>query len=1227
MELRPPRDGEEVAQPQDLHGQPPTGTAGRNLVYGAIAQGGMGAVLRGRDPLLGRELAVKVLLEEHRGNPELTRRFVEEAQIAGQLQHPGIVPVYELGTFEDRRPFFTMKLVKGRTLATLLGGRSSPGEDLGRFLGIFEQVCQTVAYAHARGVIHRDLKPSNVMVGAFGEVQVMDWGLAKVLNRGAPVAEGPAPAPERTHIRTLPSASTADAQRVGTLLGMGTFGYMPPEQALGEADLIDERADVFALGAMLCEILTGKPPYVGTQAEVRRQTARGDLAGAFTRLDGSGAADELSSLCKRCLAPRLEERPRDAGQVAVGVTAYLAGVAERLRAAELARAAAQARAEEEAKARTLAEQVAGHERRTRRLTGALAALVVLIALVGGVGGVWLKSQADARAAARARRQDEIRGEVQRHLQEVAAYRQQAPQLTGDPDRWQGALTAARRTAQEAGRAATAEAAPDDLTPEVNRVLAELDEDEKDLEMVKCLARVRAESRTMMEGRFDRSAAAYQEVFRDYGLDPEKSSPAQAAHRVLRRLIADELLVGLNDWATAQYASKGKDDPLFKWISEVPLHTDPQALQEVRRVIDAHAATARGQAPPISVVPPDSEFAGRNRHQRLKLAFAYRATGNQAALEALLRYELGTRPQDYEATAGLAFFLAAEAKPPRFEEAAAYLTAAAALRPRDEMTYLLLAETLIKLKDYRRVEHAFRKALAVNPKNAYAHNGLGIALLHQDRHGDAVVAIEEAIRLEPDNPGHHFSLSTAQLARGKRAEALTAMRKAVQLDPKNLAYHRFLANHLRDAKQFGEAVAEYNLAIAGNREDHEAYLGLGLLFEQQGDKARALEAFRKAVAVKPNEPLCRQKLGLFFLGEGQWEQAARELQTLVKLKPGDKGAVDLLRLVYTSQGARLSFRKPAESAAAFRKALDLQPDDSASWTALGNALLFQGKKGEARAAFRKALDINPRDGISRFQLGLLGVVNEDQEAVAEWSRGDQLWQRGNYKDASAAYQKVVEMKPNWAAAYWNLASSYQGFGELTKAQDTLKRFREFGPPSSQTADERLRTLERLIEWDRKLPTLAAGEKPGETDRAALAGLCLLRQYPGTAVRLYAEAFAAKADLGAQGDGTRYNAARAAVLAAAGQGKDAAKLDDKERTRLRKQAFNWLKADLAVWTRQAEGTDAQARTIAQRKMEGWQSDADLAGVRDQGSLEKLSKEERDEWRKLWADVGEVLKKARK
>jgi eukaryotic-like serine/threonine-protein kinase len=206
-----------IVQPGSPEMPDPANRSARLQLFGEIARGGMGAVLKGRDSDLGRDLAVKVLLDVHRDRPELIRRFVEEAQITGQLQHPGIVPVYELGAFADRRPYLAMKLVKGRTFAALLAGRKDPADDLPRFLGIFEQVAQTVAYAHARGVIHRDLKPSNIMVGSFGEIQVMDWGLAKVLPRGGAADDASAGKVEAhdTVIATARAGSGADLSRAG----------------------------------------------------------------------------------------------------------------------------------------------------------------------------------------------------------------------------------------------------------------------------------------------------------------------------------------------------------------------------------------------------------------------------------------------------------------------------------------------------------------------------------------------------------------------------------------------------------------------------------------------------------------------------------------------------------------------------------------------------------------------------------------------------------------------------------------------------------------------------------------------------------------------------------------------------------------------------------------------------------------------------------------------------
>jgi serine/threonine protein kinase len=203
--------------------------------YEVLAEvgGGMGVVYRARDTALGRDVAVKVLRERLPPGSHPARRF------AAQLQHPGIPPVFDLGTLPDGRPFLAMKLIRGRTLEALI---ADGGPDRGRLVAAFEGVCQAVAYAHARGVVHRDLKPSNVMVGAFGEVQVMDWGLAKVL------ADGPAdePAGSEADLAVGTGPGVEPITVAGTMVG--TPAYMSPEQAAGGAVGVDERADVFGLG-------------------------------------------------------------------------------------------------------------------------------------------------------------------------------------------------------------------------------------------------------------------------------------------------------------------------------------------------------------------------------------------------------------------------------------------------------------------------------------------------------------------------------------------------------------------------------------------------------------------------------------------------------------------------------------------------------------------------------------------------------------------------------------------------------------------------------------------------------------------------------------------------------------------------------------------------------------------------------------------------------------------
>ena len=343
-----------------------------------IARGGMGVVFAAHDPVLDREVAVKVMHPGQDGE-----RFVIESKVTAQLPHPGIPPVYALGTLGDGRPFLAMKLIQGRTLGDELRA-SDRRTDQPRLLGVLEQICQTVGFAHARGIIHRDLKPANVMVGAFGEVLVMDWGLARVQkDEGGRMKDEPeAGTASASSSSFIPHPSSLSTQ-AGEV--KGTPAYMAPEQARGEP--VDARADVFALGAILAVVLTGKPPFVGDSVvETVRRAATAHLTDCFALLADCDADAELVAVAKRCLAATAADRYDDGQAVAGAIASYRAGVEERLRRAERDRAASAAAARE--------------QRKRRKVQLALAAAVGLFLAVGG-GFAWWQDRRESERRVKA----------------------------------------------------------------------------------------------------------------------------------------------------------------------------------------------------------------------------------------------------------------------------------------------------------------------------------------------------------------------------------------------------------------------------------------------------------------------------------------------------------------------------------------------------------------------------------------------------------------------------------------------------------------------------------------------------------------------------------------------------------------------------------------------------------------------------------------------------------
>ncbi len=305
-------------------------------IGGVVAQGGMGAILNAREATIERTVAMKVMLDS--SSPADLGRFIAEAKVTGQLEHPNIVPIYELSVDENDQVFYTMKMVRGITLRKVLelmaGGAAATVKKypLGALLTIFQKVCDALAFAHSKGVIHRDLKPENIMLGDFGEVLLMDWGLAKVLDAQHTVPTAFASSAIRSLVH---SAVRDDLSASATMAGaiMGTPQYMAPEQARGEVELLDARSDIYALGAILYYLLVLRPPISGTDAmEIVGRVAAGrtdplDVTKKHAHLPGGRVPDSLAAVVGKAMALQPAARYQSVADLQADLAAYQDGFA------------------------------------------------------------------------------------------------------------------------------------------------------------------------------------------------------------------------------------------------------------------------------------------------------------------------------------------------------------------------------------------------------------------------------------------------------------------------------------------------------------------------------------------------------------------------------------------------------------------------------------------------------------------------------------------------------------------------------------------------------------------------------------------------------------------------------------------------------------------------------------------------------------------------------------
>jgi serine/threonine-protein kinase len=903
---------------------------GRYQVLGEIARGGVGVVLKGHDVDLGRDVAMKVLREEHAENADVVQRFVEEAQIGGQLQHPGIVPVYELGMRDDRRPFFTMKLVKGRTLSALLAARERPGDDRRRFIAIFEHVCQTVAYAHSRSVVHRDLKPSNVMVGAFGEVQVVDWGLAKVLRTGGVADERRTKAPadaDVSVVETARSGSSGSESRAGSI--MGTPAYMPPEQARGEIERVDQRSDVFALGAILCEILTGKPPYQGSDREVVLQAARAQLDSARERIATCGADPELVALAETCLAPAREARPCDAGAVAASIAAYLASIEARARAAELSAA------EERAKA--------AEEKRARRLTVTLAAVVVGAVLIGGCGVLLYRADAAARAA------DAVNA-VHEATAEATLLRGKAA-TSGDAATWLQALEASRRASalaasRDADEATRTTAAA--LLAEIESEAAKAGEAAKQAEIDRAMVARLDEIYAAIGDEMDwgRADAAYAEAFRGHGIDVDALDPAESVTRVRASAICVPLALALDEWAAARrelHRSKAEVDRLARVAKDADPDPWRTGLREAKDLPTLRTLAEKAKADPSSI--PAMGL--------VRLADALGEAHDEAAAIEVLRAAQRLHPDDFWCNLQMVTWIARMGPARDPAEVRSCLRAALAARPRSVEVRLMLGVHLEAIGRYAEASEVIRDAVALRPQQGHTHAHLASTLQDQGKFDEAIAEGREAIRLAPQDGYAHEMLAICLQCVGRREEAEAEFRRAVELWPTGAAAHSNLGSLLAGNDDAAGALAEFREAIRLDPNDADARARLTWSLKEGGDLDGAIEQGRNAIRLNPKLPGVHIGLAMCLLQKNDLRGAVDVARQAVQDQPQESQARYLL-------GTTLSKVGDIEgSIGALYEAVRLAPDYAEAHCNLGIALESRGRYAEAVEMLRRGHELGSK----------------------------------------------------------------------------------------------------------------------------------------------------------------------------------------------------------------------------------------------------------------------------
>jgi serine/threonine protein kinase/tetratricopeptide (TPR) repeat protein len=968
----------------------------------AIGEGGMGTVFMAEQTQpVQRKVALKII-KPGMDSAQVIARFEVERQALALMDHPHIAKVLDAGTTASGRPYFVMELVKGVAITRYCDEHRLTPRDR---LELFVPVCQAVQHAHQKGIIHRDLKPSNVLVCTYDGRPV-----AKVIDFGVAKATGP-----KLTERTL---FTEFGQIVGTL------EYMSPEQAqLGQLD-IDTRSDIYALGVLLYELLTGTTPLERKRLkdsallEVLRLIREEEPPTPSTRL---GTTAELPAIA----ANRGLEPKKLSGLVRGELDWVVMKCLEKDRnrrydtATGLARDIERYLQDEPVQA---CPPSAGYRlrkfvRRNKRAL-AVAGLVLVFLVVLGAGAGWAVRDRAARQALLEEKAAGALTDIEEALREdklprARAALQRAEELLGS-----GAGSEELR--QRAGRWRT------------------------DLGMVARLEEIRLERAIIKDESFDNAGADrnYREAFRRYGLDVETLDPDETAGRIRAVAIWDRLVAALDNWMQIKRRLRL---PGWEGLRDVLRRADPDPWRD--RLRDAYARRD-GQA--LQELAREKDVLAQAPQTVELLVLALRRNGQTALAVEVLRHAHRRYPGDFWINYELASALLGRAD--EAAQAIGFARAVVALRPESPAAHILLGNALHGItRLVPEAEAEFREAARLAPEYWMPYYNLGNALGNQHKYPEAVAAYREALRLRPDTVPVLINLGELLGRQQKHADAETELQKAVRFGPKEPVAHSDLGAALFAQHKYAEAKAEFQKAVHLWPDYAQAHWSLGQLFWVQKQWAEAEAEFRTVVRLEPKNSAAYSNLCSLLDQQGKLLQSEAEFRAALRLQPENLFVRERLIRLLREKG------KAAEAGDVFREAVRHKPTDAAGHVQLGDFLAQQRDLGEAESEYRRAVRLLPEDAFARTRLARV------------------LERRGLWAEAIAANKEAARLKPgSWdaqaALARLLTACPEPNLRDTPRALEAARKMMELDPQASATWEALGWAKYRAGDWQASIAAL-------------------------------------------------------------------------------------------------------------------------------------------------------------